>query len=790
MLLPGQQRLAQQRWLPTAALAWIAALAICHALADSRPALAQQPKRLFEQDPFDIVTLTETNESKVLKVYPLALPGRKIPEKPKASERLRIKLVEDGSEYDVAWNDIAQVELFEQMVLAEANRIVGEGKFDEAYDYFAFLLQFYPNMPGLAEGRDAYLYLAAGSAFRQRKYDEALAVLEELLARNPNYRAGENSATLLQVLGNIADPILAAYVAQADYRSARILLNRLVRQYSAADQPFAQRWRERMTEMATKHRDEAKAHLAAGRFVAAKDAAAAMVQIWPDLEGASELFAEIARTYPLVVVGVEHPAKSYDPRSLHDFAARRTGRLVERLLVEFEGPGPEGGRYSSPLAGVSTSDDGLSLSFRLPANAAASQPSAFGLAQRLVTLARPASDEFRPAWAHILQSVRTDGPRNVVADLRLPYVLPEALLQAPLAPRGAEGGSPGAASGPFVFLSQEESLGRFTANADYPFRRPGQLAEVAERYYDDPQRLLIALKQGEVDLVDRVFPGDIGVLAADSNVVVAPYAAPTTHVLAIRGGHPYLANRTFRRALLYATNRELILKQGLLRGRDVPGFRLVSGPFPASAPGLNLPGYGYDETIEPREFDPRLALTLRLLGQGEVKGAYEKQKQTVPPLTALLLGHPADETSRVACKALVKQWKTIGVDCKLVEFAPGIFDDESGKCDLVYLQLAAWEPIVDAARLLGPDGPAFAPSDFVQLTLRQLANAQNWQQGRERLLRLHRLIHEDVALLPLYQTIDHYAYRRTLQGPSQPRVTLYQDIDQWQTAPQVAEARP
>ena len=774
-------------------IARIAAALACVLAADTLTpvgALAQEAKRFFEQEPYDIITLNAANENKVIRVFPLALPDRKIPEKPKPSDKLRIKLVEDGSEYEVAWNDIAKVELFEQMVLAEANRITAEGKFDEAYDFFVFLLSYYPNAPGVAEGRQTYLYLAAGSAFRQKKYDEALAVLEELLALNPNYRGGENSPTLLQILGNIADPLLTRYVEKEDFRSARTLLARLISRYSAGNEMFAQRWRQRFTEMATVHQDEAKAHLAAGRFVQAHDSAVKMIQVWPDLAGAKELFAEVSRQYPLVIVGVEHPALANDPRSLHNSAARRSGRLVERMLVEYSSPGPEGGKYESALATIVHSDDGLSLTFRLPANRAEGQPGAYDLASRLLSLAQPQNQDFQPAWARVMKSVSLDGPREVRVDLKLPHVVPEALLQLPATAQPVGAASGQSTSAPFHMLSREQSLTRFTANLSYPFRRPGQLAEVTERFYGDPQRALIALKQGEIDLVDRVFPGDLAALASDSNLVVAPYATPTAHVLAIRGANPFLDNRTFRRALVNSLNRDVILKQGLLRGRTVPGYRLVSGPFPAPVTSLNLPSYGYDETIEPRPYDPRLALTLRLLAQAEIKGAFEKQKKPVPVLSTLLLGHPADEISRVSCKAIAAQWKTVGIDCRLVEFEPGVFDDTTGKCDLVYLQLAAWEPIVDAGRLLGAGGPASTKSAFIQLTLRQLETAQNWQQARDRLRQLHRLVHEDVALIPLYQTIDHYAYRRTLQGLAPERVTLYQDIERWQPAPQLAEATP
>lgn len=760
------------------------------------PLAAQEPRggRLIDQAPYDVLTLNEANEGKVLKIYPVDLPGRRLPEKPRSTDRLKIKLLEDNQEYEVAFYDIAKLDFFEELVLTEALKLATAGKYDESYDYFRFLFDFYPHTQGLNETRQLYLYLSAGAAFRQRQYDEALAVLEELLSLNPSFRAGESSPSLIEVLGNITDRLLARYVEAGDFRSARTLLSRLTRQYRAENEPFAQRWRQQFTDMAAGHRDSAREHLAAGRFVEAHDEMSRMQQIWPELDGAAELAAEIARRYPLVVVGVEHPARAFDPLSLHDAAARRAGRLRERLLVEFAGPGPEGGEYRSPLATIQPSDDGRQLHFRLPRDAGPS--AAYELVQRLLDRARPQSDTYLPQWARTLSTVRANGTTAVQADLRTGHVLPQALLQLPLGPRGLGGGDGGdgtdadAPLEPYLVLSQEPQRSRYTINGGYTFRGPGQPAEVVERYFADPQRALLAIQRGEIDVLDRVYPGDIPTLEADPDVAVAPYRTPTTHVLVVRSEHPYLANRTFRRSLLYGSNRELILRQGILRGRQASGFRVISGPFPAPSSAGDLAAYGYDPQIAPRPYDPRLALTLRMLGEGEVKAAYEKAEETVPLLTPVVLGHPADETSRIACRALARQWKQIGVETTVVEFAPGVFDDHEGRCDLVYLQLAAWEPLVDASRLLSQEGLAPADSAFVQLTLRQIEAAQNWQQARARLLHLHRLIHEDVTLIPLWQTMDHFAWRRSIQGISPGRVALYQDIEQWQLATQLAGRTP
>jgi ABC-type transport system substrate-binding protein len=260
--------------------------------------------------------------------------------------------------------------------------------------------------------------------------------------------------------------------------------------------------------------------------------------------------------------------------------------------------------------------------------------------------------------------------------------------------------------------------------------------------------------------------------------------------LAVRSDEPYLQSATFRRALLYAANRELLLSQGLLRGATLPGCRVVSSPFPAPSQGQELPTYAYDERIEPRAYDPPLAKALVLLSENELRSAYQKQEKPAPKRRPLLLGHPADEVSRIACRGLARDWKRIGVEAKLVEFPAGVFDDPKHECDLVYLQLAAWEPLIDAARLFGPAGLVPATSPAIQLLLREIEAAPNWPEARRRLTALHRLVHEDVTVLPLWQTLDHYAFRRGSLPANARRLTLYQDIDEWRPSTSVARAEP
>ena len=251
-------------------------------------AFGQEPTaRLMDQAPFDVLTLDKANDSKVCKITPVRLPGRKVPENPKRTDKLRIKLLENDQEYDVAWANISKLELYEQLVVADVNKLTADGKLDDAYEELSFLLAYYPQSPGLAEARQNYLYVSSAAAFRQQKFDEALALLEELAVLNFNFRPNENAAPLTQRLGDIADRLIGQYFQKKDYLAARGLLTRLITQYKAENEPFAKKWRQQLEDLATRFRDEARQNLDSRKFVEAQDAASQLQNIWPQTSGPS-----------------------------------------------------------------------------------------------------------------------------------------------------------------------------------------------------------------------------------------------------------------------------------------------------------------------------------------------------------------------------------------------------------------------------------------------------------------------------------------------------------------------
>jgi ABC-type transport system substrate-binding protein len=259
------------------------------------------------------------------------------------------------------------------------------------------------------------------------------------------------------------------------------------------------------------------------------------------------------------------------------------------------------------------------------------------------------------------------------------------------------------------------------------------------------------------------------------------------HLLIANPKNPFLANREFRRALLLAINRPRILQQELLGGKEQQGCLVISGPFPASSSDSDPLGYAYDESIHPLICHPLLAKVLSMVATKPILELAKTRGEPEPKLTKLQLGFPDGEIARIASQAIQADLKVIGIDVELKEFPPGVTDDVSGECDLVYKEFAIWEPVSDARRMLGSKG--FAPTDspYVAQSLRWLESAENWGDIRDRLIDIHRAVNNDVAVLPLWQVVDHFAYHKRIQNMSERPVSLYHNIEQWRIR---AEAAP
>lgn len=808
----------------------IGSLLVTSILASAVP--AELP--LFEQEPFDRITLDAANEHAVLEVEPLNLPGRKVPENPKPDDVVRVRLLSrPGVEYEVAWQAIQKVELFENMVLAEAERLVNEGKLEEAYDYFAFLHQDYAALPGLGDAMETYLYEEAKAAHRAGQFDRALAMLRETYSRNPR-REGLDKA-----LGLATGKLVDDYAARSDYAAVRTLIGNLAEWFPGHE--IASRWETRLKGQAEKLLQEAREAVAQERFAEASRLCRKLAAVWPALPGARKLAEEVHQRYPRVVVAVAGHANPGDwsvlepnggdsrravqaedkvlspsaASSLTDWQARRTARLQYRTLMELVSPGTDGGQYVCPLGQFTAEQLGRRLVFEIrPDRTWSSGPetlTGYDVSRQLLWLAASGSSGHQPPWADLLAAVNVPAVFRVEVDLRRVTVRPERLLQSPVPPATWPGPpEPLLLNGPYRPADRVDGEAVFSLHQRYFGREAGQPAEIAERILE-PAQAVAELRAGRIDVIDRLAPWLLSELREsasrdDAVVAVEPYAFPTVHCLVPSPNGGLTSRRSFRRALVYGIDRERILAR-LTADHAPPGCEVADGPFPQ--------GYARDPEVSPRPYDPRLAAVLAsvarrelaaLAGPGDPRpansplddeaaseDAAKAEDKKIGNLAEdaadvpLVLAYPAHSVAYAACSLIQRHLSVVGIAVTSRTLTPEeTAGAEQGRfpsgVDLLYVELAAWEPAVDAARLFGPGGLGSHGSCYVQLGLRRLADAADWPAARAALNSIHRAVHDEVSVIPLWQLTEHFAYRKELQGVGGQPVTLYQNVEHWRPA--------
>ena len=758
------------------------------ALAVAAPLWAAE-ERLCDRPPFDQILLDEVNKSTVLNVEPLDLPERKMPAQPQGD--ITIRLIADPTRpFEVSWQSIRAVVFFEEVLMTEAKRLTEEGKFDDAFDYYARLLREYPALPGLNEAANDFLRRNAVQLFQSQQLDRALAVLTSLYERQPN------TPGLLAAVDAVCGKMIEQQLRDKNYSAARGVLDLWQQKFSVLDSPNAAAWEQRFAAAAQRQVNEARQNLADKKYVAARKAIGRARDIWPEYEPAHQLLADLQRENPSVSVGVFEASPRRPVRRIDDWASLRASRLLEPTITEIISFGSEGGVYRSRYGEWVPDERGMRLSLKL-ANPAGPQdehaPSADFIARFFLNMADPTRPEYKSDFAAVLAGVSVEGTEWVHLDWKRPHVRPEALLQLPLTKLAIDddGRETIETITPAAWDVADSEPGSMALNAIPTTNGPQPwLRTIVEQTMPDDQTAVAALLHGEIDVLDRVPPWQLERLRAAKGIRVESYKLPTVHVLVLNPAKALSRQREFRRALCFGIQRDRIVKQVLLGGAEVPGFTVLSGPFPAGQSFNDPVRYAYNNQLEPRPFEPRLAAVLATVAWSKVLDPKGQGNIELSPMPKLVLAHPTDPVARVACETIQLQLAKAGIPIKLVEFTADELLAGKVDYDLRYAELAVWEPVADARALFGPGGLAGAlASPYLTATLRELDEATNWKDVRAKLAEIHDIAHHDLPLVPLWQTVNFFAYRTAVHGIGESPISLYQNVDRWRVGDESAVVR-
>jgi peptide/nickel transport system substrate-binding protein len=772
------------------------------------PPGANAKKELIARAPFDRITLIDDTNWEVETLAPRPLPPfdakkarlkiKKSSEPPPRTgniglpgqkstfEEADAKEEDDGSillvhmlegdvrDYKVKREHIKSVSYFEDLLIAEAGKLITQGNHAKAFEYLLMAKNRQPKWPGLEEMVDRHLFEEGSQAWLDGDSERALRLLGDLHLRRPNYPG-------------LADKLASSYSSRINkafdigaFAKARQILHEL-EQFAPGNLAVADahsKFEGRAKELI----EQAKKVKGAERL----DLLLAAAAVWPKYPGLDADYREAFLESPTLDVAVADLPRPIGPW-LRMSASARTSRLLYRPILGSTSEDAFKGLLPDQLASsIETFDLSRGLRIKLKSgftwNDGSRPVSAIDVARSLADRAVPTHPGYSARWADLLDRVEATEDDQVEIKLSRASLRPEWWLVVPVGPAHAAGdgwvstvgkGRRPVGDGPYRWASSKGGVDQYVATGPESTsdRRVRRIREVR---YDSATSAFAAFVRGEVSLIEGIAPDRVAELALVDGVKVGRYASASLHRIAIDGRTETLRNRSLRRALSLAIDRKTILEETVLRRLPDAENTVADGPF--------LKGtYADVADVLPLDYDPLLARALIGAARKEQGGGIIK----------LTLEYPPAPVARAICPILAEAWKLIGVEIVLKEVPEGELESRlrsGGRFDLAFRSTRPAEPAFDAGPTISPgyDAPfsadplaAVASARILQLLL-QLDRAPETTASQALVHQIDRESRDELPILPLWQVVDHFAWRTRVKGVPAEIQHLYQGIDAWE----------
>lgn len=726
---------------------------------------------LFEVDAYDrLAVKDDTGKPVVHRVLPLDTIQREKWLKGDKQAPIEVRLLENPEQrYEIRRSDIVKLEFFEDRLVVEARRLLGQNKFDDVFACLSRLERDFPQQEELPALMRDFLYLEARQLLDAGNYEAAWIRLDEAYSQVPN--DDEINSLLAKALHQL---IQHAWDAN-DERSVLQWLDRVQSKYGESQLTLRQEWQSRIDTRVTQLAAELATQLGASDFIGAYDTAFRIAPFRPQDPALLANLTDLEQRFPTIRIGVTCPVLSEVVNGDIDWRTRRIARLLGRTVTEATQVGAEGCRYACPLGNVVPGDVLRDLQIEIRDT---SHGEDFWISQSVLDFAKqshPLSNTFGglgpstslPRAGQIL--LQTSGTHLILAGfLRIG-------LSTSLQDAYARSSDQLPLDRAYSMNTIRPEAASFVANPEYLFRTERQYQQVVETTLKTSRDGLELLRTGRIDVIERLYPAEVPKLEGSGELTLVPYAIPSIHVLTPNPTRPWMANRTFRRALTYLLNREDILHRTLLAGQELAGCRVISGPLPAGKSPEDPIAYAYDESIIPYETNLGTGLVLLEAALAELKRS-QKLEVDLSQLE-LRVAYPASEIAAEACAEICRQWTLVGVRSVAVP----LDNEEATRTDdwdLMYRDLVIEEPLIDVA-YFSRTSLNLPPSPYLSLAIERAQESVDWQSARTRLRELHRVVHEDATVIPLWQLQDYAVHRRGFTGIVSPLMRFYDSVEHW-----------
>ncbi|HEX2195077.1 MAG TPA: ABC transporter substrate-binding protein [Candidatus Limnocylindria bacterium] len=337
-------------------------------------------------------------------------------------------------------------------------------------------------------------------------------------------------------------------------------------------------------------------------------------------------------------------------------------------------------------------------------------------------------------------------------------------------------------TGPFKFVDfrPDESLRveRYDGYWDTP--HAAKVRSIQFRVIPDGNARVLALKAGDVDLIQEVPREAVSELKRDSRlrVVVSAAGGFNAGYVNVRGRDEWAltSDRRLREAIARAVDQETIVRQ-IYEGNATTTKSLV----PSSIFGPHR-----DQIKGPPPYDP--ALARRLLDDLGWRPGPDGVRVKDGRRLELVLGSgfPSPEVQRPMPEFLQTQLRQIGIEVQIVEMSglSALVSGDQLRCHLWLEAYGASDPdpaglfrffLSPATGPVGAYGQFFGPGASVDDPIQRSLAAADFARSQELAVQgLNALVNEEVAVIPLAATTKMWAMKRSIEFTAHPATSQEQ----------------
>ncbi len=762
-------------------------------------------RNLLSEPPFDRMTLIDGTVIEVDPVSPRPLPtieeleearvteakteqvgggifvrkGPEVKEDPKELTLvIRVHDDEEPADYSVRYVDIERVDYFEDILLADALEHARLGQFDQAFERIFAVETREPDWRGLPATINRVLLQEGQQAIARGDVDGGLRILGQLRERSPD-EPGLRDLLVKTFTGRIESAIQAGSFAVGRRRLADL-------EELAPESTEVRRLSARFEAEANRMSERAESAVGADRVVQLGEA----VRIWPRDSSLVERYQTTFKESPVLDVAVLDVPRRPGPYVECSADDRVIQLLYHPILRDTSQEAVTGERDGQLTAKLEITDIGRRLLLQLNPGVLWNDESrtvgAADVARALSDRALPSSPGFDARWANLLDRITTVGDLEVEVYLNRAPINPETWLVLPVGPAHSSGdglvwspnGPKALGSGSFELTELTETVAQYDrAQVSGEDSEDLNVARIREQRLPTFESSLAMLRRRDLVLIEEIPPSMVPELTEESGLNVGRYEQPQLHWIALDGRNPVLRNRSVQRALSFAIDRELLLRETILRGPIEGSNGLIDGPVPTGS-------FADAPDVEPLVADLGLA-------KARVRAAITEMNIE---RIALTFEYPATPVARLVAPKLAKAFEEVGFVIEAVERPLSDLETELGdgrRFDLAYRTGQIDNPLMQIGPTLCPGYPApegtdalgaLASTRILQLLLR-LEQIQDLPTARSLLVQIDRECRDELPIIPLWQLETYYAWNDRLSGIGAQSNSLYEGIESWTIEP-------